>query len=158
MTTTEIQSLVRELRGKTPEQRFWDKVDRKGDNECWNWLGCGNTRDKCGKFWYVGKMITAPAFSLIISGAGDPSGRLACHTCNNPNCVNPKHLYFGTHSTNAGDASRDGLLRKKLTSAHVLEIRERFSGGASQCALAREFGCSQQAVSRIVNRKIWRHI
>lgn len=96
------------------ESRFWVKVEVGSEDECWPWLGVAlkeQSGTRRGTFWAAGKMRVAPAVALVLSGSVRPSPRhFACHSCDNPICVNPAHLWWGTARDNAIDASRKGRL------------------------------------------------
>lgn len=152
-------------RRKPLEERFWAKVEKRGPDECWPWLGSCN-KDGYGvifrsrnptRFYRSNRL----AYELHHG----PLGSLhALHTCDNPPCCNPRHLYAGTQADNNRD--RDGRGRgsgekrrgerngrAKLASTQVAEIRRRWdASGVTQTALAAEFGVTQQQISRIVNR------
>lgn len=94
-------------------------------------------------------------------------GHFACHTCDNPPCVNADHLFEGTQTDNMRDAVRKGRhsggrwlggelhTQAKLTDAQVVEMRFRWALGEfhTQRALAREYGVSEGAVSMILSGK-----
>ena len=89
---------------KPVAERFWSKVDRRGPNECWPWIG---TTDHAGYgiFHIEDRKKRATRLSLELDGKPRPSPRhIACHTCDNPQCVNPAHLWWGTHTDNINDA------------------------------------------------------
>ena len=96
------------------EERFWSKVDKVGPDDCWAWTGanCGG-EEKRGVFWYEGKREKAPRVSLILAGFALVDGDYALHKCNNANCVNPKHLYWGTPRQNTHDQVVSGTLAKR---------------------------------------------
>ena len=86
------------------------------------------------------------------------------HTCDNPPCINPAHLWVGTDADNHRDRMLKGRNREqrgernsnvKLTAEQVAEIRERYAAGERQTVLAREFGVKQPQVSRIVRGVAW---
>lgn len=90
-------------------KRFWEKVDIRGQEECWPWLG--STDGRYGSFWHRGKKVKASRFSLALKiGAPLESGQYACHHCDNPICVNPGHLFVGSLSDNTRDAVRKGRI------------------------------------------------
>lgn len=96
--------------------------------------------------------------------------REACHSCDNGWCLNPNHLWEGTHWQNMHDMIRKGRDRKahgveypshKLTEAQVLEIRRRYQKGvygAGCYVLAAEFGVAYSTIRHIVTRAKWKHI
>ena len=88
--------------------RLWSKVDRRGPDECWEWRGCRNERGY-GRFYADGRRNSV--HRVVASAAlGRPlqDGECACHRCDNPPCVNPAHLFVGTHQDNVHDMMRKG--------------------------------------------------
>lgn len=84
---------------------FLSKV--KKSRECWTWLGVKD-RKGYGTFTAKGKSHRAHRFSYQLFRGDIPSGYLVCHHCDNPSCVNPRHLYAGTHQDNMTD-----MIKKK---------------------------------------------
>lgn len=80
------------MRG-TPEERFWDKVDRRGPDECWEWRGAVGARDK-GQFRVGGKMVYVTHFSYELTHGKIPDGPYLLSRCKNSLCVNPDHLFL----------------------------------------------------------------
>ena len=94
--------------------RFWNKVEKRGADECWLWLGAND--GKYGQIWKEGRNERAHLVSWEIAhGEAFPAGMDACHTCDNPPCVNPTHIFPGTVSDNARDALAKGRLRNHQT-------------------------------------------
>lgn len=94
---------------------------------------------------------------------------VVCHSCDNPPCVNPAHLFLGTLSDNTQDALSKGRWSRtpthwgetspkaKLSSAEVAEIRLRYAAGeAYQRELGEEYGVSQTQIGRIVRGVRWK--
>lgn len=91
-------------------RKFWSKVDKRGPDECWPWTGAKSPRGY-GRFSVNSKYRVATQISWEIeNGAPFPIERMACHSCDNPPCVNPKHLWPGTNKENMQDASKKGRL------------------------------------------------
>jgi len=101
-----------EERGAPPRlaRQFGDFVDKGGD--CWLWTGTTNRR---GYGWWSGNGERGLAHRISLATASPPSSPalMACHTCDNPPCVNPAHLYWGTAKDNARDVmERQGVHNK----------------------------------------------
>ncbi len=144
--------------------RFWEKVDIRGDDDCWPWLA-GCSEPGYGSFWAFGKNWGASRVAFVLQYGGDPVGLLICHACDNPPCCNPRHVFIGTQMDNIADCVSKGRrsngerhYNSKLTSELVLEIRAASYSGETQTALAEKYGVSQPHIERIINRKSWKHI
>lgn len=140
-------------------ENFWSKV-KKSDG-CWPWTGCKG-RDGYGLVKINGKMLRASRVALFLY-TGE-IGAVALHSCRCRECVNPKHLRWGSHTDNMRDKKRDGTAstprmvaarraNAKLTADNVLDIRK--SKGISQRELGRKFGVTQSAISRIQTGDIY---
>ena len=93
------------------EQRFWNKVSRGEPDSCWPWLGTTAPRGY-GVIFQNGRKRRATQVSWEIAhGQPFPDGKVACHTCDNPSCVNPAHIWPGTMRENTADAIKKGRLR-----------------------------------------------
>ena len=91
-----------------------------------------------------------------------PSGNYVCHTCDNPKCINPDHLFLGTPSENMVDKVAKGRHPKpsaKVTQEQVVEIRRLHSQEKLSIAtLATQFSVSDQCICKIISRKTWRDV
>jgi hypothetical protein len=90
------------------DQRFRSRIERRGPDECWPWRG-GRDVKGYGLISRDGRSVRATWIALEFDGRPRPSvAHEACHTCDNPPCINPAHLWWGTRSENIFDASRKG--------------------------------------------------
>jgi hypothetical protein len=145
---------------KTLEDRFLSKVDKS--EGCWLWIGA-KTRGNYGHMRYKKSHGWVMKRSHIVSYElykGDTKGLLVCHTCDNPSCVNPDHLWLGTVKDNADDMVSKGRgtkkkTRCKLTEELVASMRELYSKGVKQKDLATMFGVKRNTVSIICSLKRW---
>lgn len=90
--------------------RFWEKVDRRGDDECWPWKAA-HLRDGYGRI-AVGRrgspMVSAHRVAWILAHGWIPAGMNVCHRCDNPPCVNHGHLFLETNLGNVKDKMQKG--------------------------------------------------
>lgn len=150
----ESEIIIRTPRGEvklTSEgiQNFWSKVERFEPSKCWPWMA-GTLSNGYGYFRIPGTRILncrflAHRISWMISHGPIPDGLFACHSCDNPPCCNPDHIFIGTQKENISDmmakgrhpwkpgAKRDPLIvprgsshgMSKLNEAQVQEIKTR---------------------------------
>ena len=138
--------------------RFWEKVAQGEKGECWEWLAfCVPTG--YGRFSFLGRQRPAHRVSFAIANGETPAGFEVCHRCDNPGCVNPAHLFIGTHQENITDAKKKGRLplgldhpRGKLSPEQVTEIRELYAaGGTSLVKLGKRFDVDSKTIHGIVS-------
>lgn len=150
--------------------RFFEKVEVGKRHQCWPFIGLQNKRGY-GQFCITvetksDEMLPAPHVALAIAGMSRPEGLCALHKCDNPSCVNPSHLYWGTQADNAHDretrgrGNHKGLLgeknsQAKLTAEQVLEIRASPKGALE---ISKDYGVSHATIIYIRQRKRWAHI
>lgn len=145
-------------------QRFWSKVDRRSEDECWPWLGTRVPKGY-GQLWVDGRNRPATHIALAIAGhARCDEKPYALHSCDNPACVNPSHLRWGTAWENMNDRrvrGRENSLRgelhqnSKFTNEQVLTIR---NDTRPVSVLASAFGVSKAAIRRIRSGARWGHL
>lgn len=144
---------------------FWNKVSKKSPDKCWNWLACCND-DGYGEQNISGKTLKAHKISWILhNGNILAPGMCVCHKCDNRKCVNPRHLFLGTHTDNMRDMWSKGRKshrgernsRAKLTKEDVQKIRNLYSAEyGQQPLLAKQFGVSRTMIGYIVRGQSWR--
>lgn len=147
-------------------ERFWSKVERGAEDKCWRWIGATEGTG----YGYLGgtrrqRSIKAHRYSYEHHFGAIPKGLCVCHTCDNPPCVNPAHLFLGTHAENNADRESKGRgsdkrgelnPNAKLSYTDAIEIRELRSHGLTQQSIADRFQVSQNAISQIVRGIRWK--
>lgn len=140
-------------------ERFYKKIGTD-----WKWKG---SKDGCGygRIKINGKYHSAHRVSYIIFNGEIPEGMSVLHSCDNPGCVNPKHLHLGTQADNMREMAERGRSQRgenhnnsKLTNKQVIDIRKKYELGLSQTVIGKEYNISNRYVSMIVNKKRWKHI
>lgn len=141
-------------------ERFMEKVE-KHFNGCWYWTAFRNPKGY-GMFKVNGRHIGAHRISYEIFVGEIPKGLLCLHRCDNPPCVNPKHLFIGTNQDNMDDMKEKGRghagdksWRSKLTWEKVRNIRRGYRGGVRMADLARENNVNPSCIEKIVNNRRW---
>lgn len=150
--------------GITHEERFWSRVDKT--EGCWVWKGAKmqngyGTITVNYRKWYVHRYSW-----FLIYGVEPKDNLFLLHSCDNPLCVNPKHLSEGTAADNSSDMAMKGRSphlgerspHAKLTESKVIELRGRIRNGESQASISREFKISIGVVNEVYHRKRWKHV
>lgn len=150
-------------------ERFWNKVNKNGplilDTPCWEW-----TAYCCSKGYGIFRMNGAirKAHRVSYMLCNPTSAFYAVddilHACDNRKCVNPAHLFEGSHKDNMKDMANKGRAKTKkgeehklhkLTEKQVSFIRD---SNCSLRELAKIFNVSKTLIMKIRQRKVWRHI
>lgn len=83
------------------------------DNDCWEWVG-HFYENGYGRVHYKGKHERAHRLSYLFHKGPITNNLLVCHTCDNPKCINPDHLFLGTNKDNMDDADAKGRYHQKF--------------------------------------------
>lgn len=153
-----------------PVKHFWSKVAIKSVDECWTWQR-GRTPTGYGQFRVDKTPISAHRFAWSLVHGTIPKGMFICHTCDNPPCCNPSHLFLGTPKDNVIDMTNKGRrgygasgLRGErhgnaiLTESNIKEMRTLRESGSSLMELALRYNIARSTVSDICLRKAWKHV
>lgn len=167
--------------GRLDKVRFFSRFDIDESTGCWNWTGTINSRQGYGAFCFNGVQRLAHRVSWVIHFGQIPAGKHVLHKCDNTRCVNPAHLFTGTHQDNMDDMSSKGRARHpsgdnhpqrkspelvlrgedcgaaKLNAEQVLEIRS-LIGVMPQNKIARMFGVTAYCIYAIKKGWTWRHV
>jgi len=144
-------------------KRFFAKVIVRGASDCWLWTGCRNSLGY-GRF-NIGEnvIINASRVSLVISTGRNPLDMDCLHSCDNPSCVNPSHLRWGTHKENMKDKKirgrgkppkRHTVHESALTRDNAEYIKRLVLLGFSQSEVAKAYGVSPVVIYKAVHNKI----
>lgn len=148
-------------------ERFWSKVDVKGEDECWEWMAYRNS-DGYGQLAYEDTTVQAHRVSWELQFDTIPDELCVCHHCDNPACCNPFHLFLGTHKDNAIDKVAKGRYKghdqsgelnpmAKLTRNDIAQIREQYATHEITYSKLAEMYCiSKWTVRDIVTRRTWK--
>lgn len=161
--------------------RFWSKVAFTANpNICWEWTGSKGRRGYSQFSIKRVNVYTTSRIAYHLSYKDDMTDLFVCHTCDNPKCCNPKHLFLGTTQDNVDDREKkgrgngnigewrksniekyigEGHNKSKLTNEQVLQIRAEHIPHKVICKdLAKKYGVSWSTIQNIISRKFWKHI
>lgn len=158
---------------RTPEDRFWEKVDVRGPDECWEWTASTTANGYGQMGWPRAGRRMGKSHRIAWEIANGPipdkteTGEKACvlHTCDNPLCCNSAHLRLGSHAEN----NREKVVRKRqargsnhgrtrLTEDLVYQIRSLCDQGWHLRDIGAAFGVHFSQVGRIGRREFWAHL
>lgn len=142
-------------------KRFWDKINVRGPDDCWEWTASGLRGYGQFILGSHGRFISTRVAYFIEHGV-DPGDANVCHTCDNPPCCNPAHLWLGTQTDNIQDAvTKDRIVRGERNGQARLtekDVRSICNSDETQEALGERYGVSRTTISTIKNGKSWKHI
>lgn len=148
--------------------RFWKKVNKNGPNGCWVWKS-GDNGKGYGKFYVEGSGKVpyqyAHRLSWEMANGAIPDDLWVLHSCDNPTCINPSHLFLGTQTDNMRDAANKGRIKGgargernvncKLSEDAVKRIKAMIDQEVHLKDIAKKFGVSTQAIFLIKSGRSW---
>lgn len=152
------------------QKRFWGTAKIAKPNECWNWTGTLFKRGGYARFSITenGKNIRLRAnrVAYYFVTKKHPGRFFVCHSCDNPKCINPSHMFLGTHKINQLDKVSKGRTPKGnqhsnrvLTEEIVKEMRHRcLVRGETRAAVADDLGFNRSTVVYAVLGINWKHV
>lgn len=145
-------------------KRFGTKFTMLDSHSCWLWQDHLD-KDGYGQFWIPELSTFYRAHRVaweMVNVRQVPDGMLVCHKCENRHCVNPDHLYLGTHTDNMRDKYKDGTLgytaHPKFYEGEIFLIRKignMYKRKPSQAYIAKMFKTNQSVISRILSSETY---
>lgn len=146
----------------TQQALFWSRVKVLEDtHQCWVYIGArkNGLPDKHHNVWVpkLNKNVGGHVLSLSLRiGRWLVKGEVACHHCDNPSCVNPRHLFLGTHLTNYNDAKEKNRFRLSkecdFSRKDVRKIKWLLSCGWKNYEVAKEFHTTPAVINILIYR------
>ena len=152
--------LVQHLK-KAAKERFFNSFIPEPNSGCWLWLG-GSSSDGRGSIKVNKKQWKAHRYSWFLHYGAIPDRLFVCHHCDTPCCVNPKHLFLGTHQDNMNDQKAKGRSSFGANNPNAIitdDIAQKIKADTRyQREIAKTFGISRSLVSNIKCGISWRHV
>jgi len=150
---------------KTTVESFNSRSFPEPNTGCWLWSGCVDRRGYGITSFTEAHMTRAHRISYYLNKGDFDRSLLVCHSCDNPSCVNPDHLFLGTPKDNMSDmvlkkrnTKGENQHKSKLKKDDILRIRELRNGGAKYIEIANFYNVSIHSIYCIVKGKTWMHV
>lgn len=134
---------------RTIDREFLKGRTNESATGCWEWSR-GRHRQGYGELSVDGKMKLAHRVAYETMCGPIPDGMKVCHTCDNPPCINPEHLFLGTQLENVRDCVSKLRFGNPLSPDQKAEIRRLREAGVSPRDVAERFNVSQSRVAGII--------
>ena len=144
------------MKKQTPREYILTRISIDETSGCWNWTA-GIGRGGYGRAKHNRQEYKAHRYSYQVFVGEIPDDKILCHKCDNPRCVNPAHVYVGTHKDNSHDRMARGRYkngRTKLAPEDYGEIRILYNEGVGPKAIAAEYGITPSSVYRIIHNQV----
>ncbi len=147
--------------------RFNKNVFPEPNTGCWLWGGATNADGYPNFPWRPGNISLGHRFSYLIYKGEFDRSLFVCHSCDNPSCVNPDHLFLGTVTDNNADRDRKGRFNPlngskngmaKPDEEKVREIKALIELGVSFRKIGKMYGIDHAIPHRIKDGKAWKHV
>lgn len=147
---------------KSTAERLKEKYTVSPDG-CWVWHGPKSSHGGYGQIKVGTKQMRAHRVAYELAKGSIPPGMLVCHHCDNPPCVNPAHLFLGTHADNNRDCRQKGRAKapapgsnRAFSAETVAAIRALSAGGRTRREIASAFGVHFNTIKGVLIGRTYR--
>lgn len=164
----DIKSVTFGRKRRNFSERFWEKVARAGENDCWEWQAARNAKGYGRLSSGRGVNLKAHRVAFALSNDGVVADDVyVLHRCDNPSCCNPRHLFTGSAKDNTDDMIRKGRGSRPPRTFGALHHNARFGEETAReiikdsrtlRVIAADYGISWMTVFRLKHRQTWKHL
>jgi len=147
--------------------RFYSLINYNGEDECWDWKRNLPPTGVYPVLRINHRNISVNRLSYFLYYGEFDESLLVCHTCDNPKCVNPHHLFLGTTRDNTLDMIKKGRdkicgeknIKAKITEKDVLRIRELFATGSMTVLdISAKYPINPETIGKIISGRLWKNV